>query len=209
MRKSVVVKGVLLALVGGVVLVAPGAAIPLGALAKLLCEAQYSAAPYKAPEESDPEKVRQSIYRLRKNEYLKIKSLGGKKFKFELTKKGKKLLARYHFSDFKINSQKRWDGLWRMFTFDIPEKKRLLRDSLRKRLQELGFFRFQKSVWIYPFECAEEMRMVCEFLEIQPYTITFTGKINDDYLLRKHFVYKRILTKSDLWKKAMAETQFN
>lgn len=200
MRTSTVVKGVLLALAGGIVLVAPGAAIPLGALAKLLCEAQYSAPPYKAPEESDPERVRQSIYRLRKNEYLKIKSLGRNKFKFELTKKGRKLLAQYNFSDFRIEPKGSWDRQWRMFIFDIPERKKPLRESLRRKLKDLGFFRFQKSVWIYPFECEEEMRLVCEFLEIQPYTITFTGKIHDDRLLRKHFAYKRILSKADLWK---------
>jgi len=42
------------------------------------------------------------------------------------------------------------------------------------------------------------MRYICEFLEIQPYTVTFTGKIHDDFLLRKHFVYKNILIKKDL-----------
>ncbi len=198
MRKSTIIKGLLLTLAAGSVVTMPGVAIPLGALVKILLDAQNAPIPVHIPEESDPEKVRQSIYRLKKNEYIKIKSVGKNKFKFELTKKGRRLLAQYNFSDFKIEPKGEWDRQWRIFVFDIPEKKRQIRDSLRKKLKEMGFLRFQKSVWIYPFDCEEEMRYVSEFLEIQPHTITFTGKIHDDHLLRKYFLYKGILSKPDL-----------
>lgn len=194
------IKILLLALVGGVVVIAPGAAIPLGALAKLLCEAQNAPLPIKIPDETDPEKVRQSIYRLKKNEYLKIKSLGKNTFRFELTKKGRKLLKQYNFFDFRIKPKAGWDGQWRMFIFDVPERKKPMREALRKRLKTLGFFRFQKSVWIYPFECEKEMNYICEFLGVNPYTTTFTGKIPSDYLLRKHFIAEGVLKKSDLYK---------
>jgi len=199
MRLSTITKALLASLMVGCVVVAPGSVFALAALVKVLNEAQYKAIPVSIPEESDPRNVRRSLYRLKKNEYLKIKQIGKTKFKFELTKKGKKLFARHKFTDFTLASKERWDKQWRMFVFDIPEKKKLLREALRSKLKKLGFFLFQKSVWIYPFECEEEMRYVCEFLDIQPYTLMFTGKIHNDALLRKHFVYKRVLKKSDIF----------
>lgn len=187
-----------MALVGGIIVITPGAIFPIAALVKLLNEAQYAPRPVHIPEESNPEKVRNSIYYMKKYEYIKIKQVGKKRFKFELTKKGKKLLTKYSFSDFRIKPAGLWDGHWRMFIFDIPEKKKLLRDSLREKLKSIGFFRFQKSVWVYPFECEKEMRYICEFLDIQPYTVMFTGKIHNDLLLRKHFCLKGILSRREI-----------
>ncbi len=44
--------------------------------------------------------------------------------------------------------QQKWDGLYRFVLFDIPEKDRLLRDTLRKALQAAGAVCWQKSVWV-------------------------------------------------------------
>ena len=198
MRKSIIVKGLLFALVGGVVVAAPGAVIPIAILVKFLAEAYHAPVPVRILEESDPEKVRNSLYYLKTNEYIKVKRIGKRQYKFELTKKGKKLLAQYNFSDCALKLKHPWDGKWRMFVFDIPEKRRAARDTLRDKLKKLGFFQFQKSVWIYPHECEEEMKYICEFLCVQPHALMFTGKIQSDNLLRKYFIREGTLQKSDL-----------
>lgn len=43
-----------------------------------------------------------------------------------------------------------WDGKWRMVVFDLPEKKRGLRNELRKQLRAARFGGLQRSVWISP-----------------------------------------------------------
>ena len=183
-------------LVAGCVLTVPGSVIPIYALVKLWRESQEWDPPL--PPESNPQKVRASLYRLKKNEYIRIKQIAKCKFKFELTKKGRKLLDRYNFMELGINPERSWDGQWRMFVFDVPEKYKSTRDALRNKLKKLGFFQFQKSVWIFPHECEKEMNYLCEFLYVQPYTLVFTGKIHDDQLLKKYFLREGILTKNDL-----------
>jgi len=200
MKKSTLVAGLLTVLVGGIVIVVPGAVFPIAALVKILAEAQNAPHRIRIPEESNPEKVRNSLYYLKTNEYIKIKQVGKRRFKFELTKKGKKLLARYNFAELALKAKRPWDGQWRMLVFDVPEKNRWARDSLRERLKQMGFFQFQKSVWLYPYECEEEMNYVAEFLGIQYCTLMFTGKIHNDQLLRKYFVREGVLQKSDLYK---------
>jgi len=46
--------------------------------------------------------------------------------------------------------KERWDGKWRLVFFDIKEKRKNKRDSLRKKLLELGFAMLQKSTYISP-----------------------------------------------------------
>ncbi len=50
-----------------------------------------------------------------------------------------------------------WDGRWRLVMFDVPEKKRALRDTLRRELTKLGLGILQSSVWITPIDVKNEI----------------------------------------------------
>ncbi|MBI2036630.1 CRISPR-associated endonuclease Cas2 [Candidatus Microgenomates bacterium] len=53
---------------------------------------------------------------------------------------------------------KKWDGKWRLIIWDIPEKRRQTRDLLRMKLKQLGFVRWQKSVWASKINCTNILR---------------------------------------------------
>lgn len=53
---------------------------------------------------------------------------------------------------------RRWDGLFMVVIFDIPEEQRVVRHGLRIKLTELGFGMLQKSVWISPYHFEEDLR---------------------------------------------------
>lgn len=72
-----------------------------------------------------------------------------------LTQKGEQALRHLELHDFALKRPKRWDGKWRVLIFDIPEKKRRLRDRVRQTLSMIGFVRLQHSVWIYPYDCED------------------------------------------------------
>ena len=61
------------------------------------------------------------------------------------------------------------DGKLRIIIFDIPEKFRWGRDALRKKLKELGFCEFQKSVFVFPYDCKDEIDFIIEFFNIRKY----------------------------------------
>ena len=54
------------------------------------------------------------------------------------------------------------DGEWRIVIFDIPEKFKKAREALRMKLKELGFLELQKSVFIFPYECEDEINFIVE-----------------------------------------------
>jgi len=83
-----------------------------------------------------------------------------------LTEKGKKRALTFNFGKMKIKAPEAWDGFWHVVIFDIPEKYKWARLALRDKLLALGFFQCQKSVYIHPFPCEDEVDFISQFFEI-------------------------------------------
>ena len=196
-------RAVLFTLVGGAIVLSPMGGKVVIALARYYLKKWWDeGGPYILPEK-DPAQVRQSIYKLKRNDYISWKYNKRKNvITLELTSKGRRIFQESgeakNITNITISAPKQWDGQWRFFLFDIPEKRRNFRDILRDRLKSLGFFQFQKSVWIHPFECEKELRYICEYLGITPYTIMFTAKIDKDRILRRYFLREGVLLRRHL-----------
>ena len=72
-----------------------------------------------------------------------------------LTTKGETTLRQLALIDFKLKKPKHWDKKWRVLIFDIPEKRRGLREKIRRTLMAIGFTYLQDSVWVYPYNCED------------------------------------------------------
>ncbi len=104
-----------------------------------------------------------------------------------LTDKGKMKTLTYHFATMKI-SKAQWDGQWRVVVFDIPEKIRHGRDALRQKLRELGFYELQKSVFVIPYSCEQEIEFAIEYFGLKKYArYGVLSHIDNDFHLRKIF----------------------
>jgi hypothetical protein len=198
-KQKSVEKAILIGLIAGALVLSPMGGRVVIALAKYYVKKWWEEGGPYIPPENDPNQVRRSIYKLKRNNYINWRFDKNKNtIKLELTEKGRKLFGPMKFDDVSIAPQKNWDKEWRFFMFDIPEKSRSLRDALRKKLKQLGFFRFQQSVWIYPYECERELRYICEFLSATAFTMMFTVGIDNDKILRRYFVKNGILPKKYL-----------
>ncbi|MBM3250629.1 MAG: hypothetical protein FJZ07_00075 [Candidatus Nealsonbacteria bacterium] len=104
-----------------------------------------------------------------------------------LTEKGKLKALRYHFEEMKIQKQK-WDEKWRMVIFDIPEKIKNGRNAFRQKLKDLGFYELQKSAWVYPYDCKNEIDFVIEFFSLRKYVrLAILESIDNGLHLKKIF----------------------
>ncbi|MDO8676399.1 MAG: CRISPR-associated endonuclease Cas2 [Candidatus Azambacteria bacterium] len=113
--------------------------------------------------------LRKTIKRLYRSKMIDFKENSDGSVTLTLTKEGKKKILRYHLDDIFIKKPTMWDGLWRVVIFDIPEDKRQGRVALRTKLEELGFYPVQKSVFIHPYECQDEIDFILEIFELVPY----------------------------------------
>ena len=86
-----------------------------------------------------------------------------------LSKNGKNRALQYNLDNMKIKKPVKWDGLWRVVIFDVPERLRQGRNALVEKLKKLGFFTLQKSVFIYPYECKNEIDYIVEIFNLGRY----------------------------------------
>ena len=57
------------------------------------------------------------------------------------------------------------NNTWRVIVFDILEDKKTVRDAIRRHLRNMGFYHLQKSVFVTPYPCEEEIRFLKKFYE--------------------------------------------
>ena len=83
---------------------------------------------------------------------------------------------------------KTWDGMWYIVFFDVPEIQKAKRNGLRKFLKFIGFVPYQKSVYIYPFECREEVKLIRKIVESGKYLkYIIAEQIEDEVRFRSYF----------------------
>lgn len=135
----------------------------------------------------DRKNLSQVLKRLRLNNFLAFAKQTDGGEKAYLTPIGKTRALKYQFNNLIIKKRRKWDRKWRMVLFDIPEEKRKIRDALRKKLKNLGFLEFQKSVFIFPYPCSDEINFVINFFDIHNYVYYLETPISPDLDFRKHF----------------------
>lgn len=111
--------------------------------------------------------------------------------KIVLTKEGQKRALQFKLDEMEVKKPAQWDKKWRIVIFDIPEKKKKAREALRKKLKELGFKELQKSVFVYPFECEDEIDFITEVFQIRPYVrfIKAVSITNEEQIRLKFNIY--------------------
>ncbi len=105
-----------------------------------------------------------------------------------LSEEGKKKALVYDLDKMEIKKPKQWDKKWRIVMFDIPELKKKEREGLRYRLKYLGFYEFQKSVFVHPFDCKDEIDYIIELYKIKKFVRFIVADFLDNELdLENHF----------------------
>lgn len=95
-----------------------------------------------------------AISRLRKKGLIAHRREGGRPPFLELTEEGEARLPAY--SRRRAPWPDAWNGIWYVLFYDVPEKDRPYRDTLRKFLKQMRMGQLQKSVWITPVDIRPE-----------------------------------------------------
>lgn len=108
-----------------------------------------------------------------------------------LTDKGKKKALTFNLSEIQIKKPQKWDWKWRIVLFDISEPYKKQRDAFRCLLKRLGFFEYQKSVFVHPFDCKDEIDYVVEFWGIRKFVrFVVADSLDNELHLKDHFGLK-------------------
>jgi len=135
------------------------------------------------------DKIKNKIEDLEKRDILTIEEKENQVY-IHLKEKGEKKIVKYSLKlliDFK-KKEKKWNGRWFLVFFDVPEAQRLKRDYLRKLLKEIGFYQYQKSVYLFPYECGQEVALIKKMVEGAKYMkYIIAEKIEDEAIAKRFF----------------------
>lgn len=137
-------------------------------------------------EEINSRSLSQALYHLKKRKIIKY-AVDGDKTTLVLSEKGKRRLLKYRWENMRLPIQEKWDGKWRMLMFDIPEDSKPLRELFRRKLKRLGFAQFQKSIWLYPYPCNNEVDFIAERYSVAEHINMISVIIDGDEPLRAKF----------------------
>ena len=108
--------------------------------------------------------------------------------RYWMTSKGETLLCHWQFKDFRIEKPKKWDRKWRVMIFDIPERKRKIRDQIRTLFKLAGFYLLQDSVWVYPYDCEDILTLLKSELGVgKDVLYLIVDELENDKHLRNFF----------------------
>jgi len=136
----------------------------------------------------DPRRrLRESALRLKRKGLVEFKNENGKK-RLRLTVRGEKIMGSIWNETYQLQKPRRWDGKWRLVIFDIPEKRRPMRDKIRHLVSRLGFLRLQDSVWVYPYDCEELVTLIKIDLHVgRSVLYVIADAVEFDEPLRRYF----------------------
>lgn len=117
--------------------------------------------------------ARSTLSRMTRRGWLKPQREGRRSL-YCLTAKGERLLAEGGQRIFEPRKAD-WDGRWHLVTYSLPERKRKLRNDLRKRLAWLGFARLAPGTWISAHDRRVEIEAMLDDLGVREYVQLFSG----------------------------------
>ena len=129
-----------------------------------------------------------ALWYLKKKKYVEVLEQDGQLVKIKISGKGIERIKKFDLDGLKIEPMKKWDKKWRLVLFDIPDKKKTAREALRRKLKELGFYHLQKSVFVCPWECVDEILFLRKMFEIEPYvSIILAEAIDNEAVVYRKF----------------------
>ncbi len=91
-----------------------------------------------------------------------------------------------------------WDGKWLILSYEIPEKKRELRDRLRREVSGWGLGPWHRSFWLTPHPVIENLRELIYQKEEEQYVQAFQS---DHKVGNREILLEKVWQKSALDKK--------
>jgi phenylacetic acid degradation operon negative regulatory protein len=131
--------------------------------------------------------MRSSLSRMSRNGWLRVRRIGNRSY-YSLTPRSKRLIDEGTRRIF-VRRTGTWDGRWRVLTYSIPERRREVRDELRKQVTWMGFGALSNGTWISPHGLEAEVEALIERLAIRDlvevFVATHLGFTDDRALARR------------------------
>lgn len=142
---------------------------------------------FKEWEKFNQPRLRFLLKRLYQQKVINFKNTDGQTI-ITLTDKGKKKVLSYQLEEIMIDKPPKWDGKWRVIIYDIRKERKILGDIFRRFLQKMQFLKLQKSVYITPYPCDEQIEFLRQYYGLGEEILYIVAqKIENEEVYKKYF----------------------
>ncbi len=129
--------------------------------------------------------------------YMRVQGyfVGDYEHGLQITPKARKRYAESSVKKIVQSPQEKWDKKWRVIIYDIPIHKDDARRALQSSLRKYGCRPLQKSAYITPFPCAEDIERLAVYYKVEQYVTYFeaTRLSNEKAMIA---IFKRMYPKT-------------
>lgn len=134
----------------------------------------------------NPHILKRNLKRLREQKIVEIIKKDDEEI-IKLTQKGYAKYLKFKLEELSLNGKK-WDGKWRIVIYDIAKFKKNQVSAFRNVLKYINFYRLQKSVYLTPYPCDEQILYLREYFGIDTEVLLIRAdKIENEYLYKQYF----------------------
>lgn len=108
------------------------------------------------------------LRRLKETRIIKVNEQNDGRVEVTITRKGEQLVHLFNLDTLSLTKPARWDGMWYILMYDIPEYQKKARRAFSEKLRSMGLYRLQRSVWVSPYPFLNEFEFLCGVFEINP-----------------------------------------
>lgn len=174
------------AVVGGSIFFTPNFPIIVGSILKIIEEVKGVKIPRK--------KAIRVLKQLEKKQIIKIERKKDEVYVMVKNKNDVSILKYSLKEILNLKKKKVWKGKWFLVVFDVPEEERRKRNYLRGFLREIGFYPYNQSVYVFPYECEKEIALIKKIVEGGKYiSYIIAERLERENQLKSFFgLYKKI-----------------
>jgi DNA-binding transcriptional regulator PaaX len=108
---------------------------------------------------------------LQKRELIDYKESKGGNVQITITKAGRQKMLSYDIDNIHLKKTGRWDRKWRLIIFDVPVAQKQARDAFGRKLRSMSFYPLQKSVYITPYPCEDEIEFLAMIFDVRRHVL--------------------------------------
>ena len=131
-------------------------------------------------------RLRQVIKRMQSSKLVEMKEENGMSV-IRITENGKRKLLKYDIEKMKLD-ERHWDGKWRLIVYDVAHAKKSQSELFRKAIRKLNLLKLQKSVYLTPFKCEDEIEYLRQVFGIGRETLILkVGQLENELAYKRYF----------------------
>lgn len=130
--------------------------------------------------------LRRNLRRLQDQKIVEIVNNNGQEI-IRLTRKGHTKYLKFKLEELSLKG-KSWDGKWRLVIYDINKLRKSAQENFRRVLKQINFFPLQKSVYLTPYKCSEEIEYLREYFNLSKEVLLLEiSKLENDFYYKQYF----------------------